>query len=72
MNGEEAHWICTNRNCGWSLDDTTYLNEKNRLPRCICGSPLRRSAISPRFTYLDFLRITDEREAQAEVERKAE
>jgi hypothetical protein len=32
---------------------------------------MRRSAI-PIFTYLDFLRTTDEREARAEVERKVE
>jgi hypothetical protein len=70
MNGHGTHWICTNRNCRWSLDGT-HLNEKNGPPRCICGNPMRRSAI-PIFTYLDFLRTADEREARAEVERKAE
>jgi hypothetical protein len=71
MNGQGAHWICTNRNCGWSLDNA-YVNEQNGFPPCICGSPMRRSLSSPAFTYLDFLRSADEREAQAEVERKLE
>ena len=69
MDAQGTQWICTDRNCGWSLLHT-HITEENKFPRCVCGSPMRRSLVSPVFTYLDFLRTTDQREADAELERK--
>lgn len=55
---EDAHWHCVNRDCGWSAV-MAHASCDDTVPRCVCGEPMKRSAMAPVFSYLDFLRDED-------------
>jgi len=64
-----AHWHCTDRDCGWSVVLTSHEHEES-VPRCVCGSPMTRSEMSPVFSYLDFLRGEESPQAAEKSEKE--
>lgn len=55
-NGNGVHWHCPNRDCNWSLV-ATMAEEEGAVPRCVCGSSMKKVELMPVFQYLDFLRV---------------
>jgi hypothetical protein len=68
-NGDGVHWECPNRDCTWSMV-ATGTGERGMVPRCACGSRMKKAKDIPVYGYLDFLREGAENEEEAEIERK--
>lgn len=70
---EAMYWICQNRDCGRTKPgDETGLELETRV--CECGSPMKKEAHAPVFSYLNFLREagSDETERKEEEEKPCE
>jgi hypothetical protein len=67
--GDGVHWQCPNRDCCWSTVTTAVSNEKE-VPRCVCGSQMKKQTGTQGFRYLDFLRegLTTQEKAGIEKE----
>jgi hypothetical protein len=67
-NGDAVHWQCPNRDCTWSMA-ATRAGEGGVVPRCACGSRMKRAEAMPGSGYLDFLREGAENEEKAGIEK---
>ena len=67
LRGEEAYWICQNRDCGLTAvcDAREYGTETHT---CRCGSLMKKKTQATVFSYLNFLREA----ASGETEEKKE
>ena len=69
LRGEEAYWICQNRDCGLTAvcDATEYSAETHT---CRCGSLMKKKAHATVFSYLNFLREAASSETEEEKEEE--
>ena len=70
LRGEEARWICMNRNCGATVTcDEADCGLKTRA--CCCGQWMRKETHAAVFSYLNFLR-EDESSEMPEMKEEEE
>jgi hypothetical protein len=68
-NGDGVHWQCPNRDCNWSMV-AANAGEGGEVPRCACGSKMKKSEAMPVYRYLDFLRARAENKEEVGIERE--
>jgi hypothetical protein len=50
-------WHCANPACHCEVLVQSVSGIAAGIPRCVCGSPMKRSCAAPNFSYLDFLHV---------------
>jgi len=69
LRGEEAYWICTNRDCGiTAVCDATEHETETHI--CRCGSQMKKKSHPPIFSYLEFLKEEKNSETQEANEKE--
>ena len=69
LRGEAPYWICQNRNCV----ETQACNETERgleTRVCKCGSPMKKETHATVFSYLNFLRETENSDTEKKEEEE--
>jgi len=74
LKGEEAYWICMNRDCGiTAVSDTMEHGTETHI--CRCGSQMKKKTHPAIFSYLEFLKeeqSSETREANEKEETPCE
>jgi hypothetical protein len=53
------HWHCTNPACHCEVLVQSASEFGGSNPRCVCGSPMKKTYTPPNLTYLEFLRAEE-------------